>query len=332
MYSDTYLNQFADDMVDPIYEPVITNTDPRINDGCYFGGGNAAGEADCVPLISTTTVGQIAEVNDRLKTESVAEQVAGLRRERADRATLQDGSSVRIGQVVMFVENQYKWVADDQLAMLGMFNSAELLDEADEEETLFDRLVALANSFVGGVFSIFELRADRVEVAEELCVDGVCLDADDLRRLLEQPAESGASNTPPPNEPEPDNNGDSVADDVPPEEPDTPVDTPVDDTGTSTAGTSTDPGTDTPAPPPDDTETAPSTDTGEETDPEPDTSETDDDPAGDQLTTPEPPPTEPESDPDPEEEPETNQPTEPEASGVNPVSPTPPAPPTPTTE
>ena len=187
-YSDTYLNQFGDDMVDPVYEPVTTNDDPRIHDGCYYGGGAAAGEAPCVPLKSTSTAGQIQEVNQQLAAESVAAQIQQLKRVGANTRRLATGESVKVGQVVMFVENSWRWLDEDQLAMVNSLMSTSSITEIgeNEDETLLDRLVSLANRFVDGVFSVFELRADRVEVAEELCVDGVCIDADDLRTMLEQ--------------------------------------------------------------------------------------------------------------------------------------------------
>jgi hypothetical protein len=187
MYSDTYLNQFGDDMVDPVYEPVVSNTDARINDGCYYGGGNATGEDTCVPLAATTSAGQISEVNARLSEDSVAEQIRDLKRVNAQNRTLSDGQSVQVGQVVMFVQSGHRWVDESQLASMNSLFSTSTLSEIGENEnqTLFDRLVTLANSFVDGVFSIFELRADRIEVANELCVDGVCVSGDDLRALLE---------------------------------------------------------------------------------------------------------------------------------------------------
>jgi hypothetical protein len=197
MYSDTYLNQFGDDMVDPVYEPVVSNTDVRINDGCYYGGGNAAGEEACEPLVATTSAGQINEVNNRLAEDSVAEQIHALKQTRAQTRTLADGQSVRVGQVVMFVQAGHRWIDESRLASLDALFSTSTLTEIGEKEneTLFDRLVALANSFVDGVFSIFELRADRVEVADELCVDGVCVGADDLRSLLEMSTKTNEHTT-----------------------------------------------------------------------------------------------------------------------------------------
>jgi hypothetical protein len=187
MYSETYLNQFGDDMVDPVYEPIVSNTDERINDGCYYGGGNAAGEEECAPLVATTSAAQIAEANNRLAEDSVAEQLDALKRVNAHSRTLANGQSVKVGQVVMFVQSGHRWVDESQLASMNSLFSTSTLSEIGENEnqTLFDRLVTLANSFVDGVFSIFELRADRIEVANELCVDGVCVNGDDLRALLE---------------------------------------------------------------------------------------------------------------------------------------------------
>jgi hypothetical protein len=87
----------------------------------------------------------------------------------------------------MFVQSGYRWVDESRLASIHSLFSTSTLSEIgkNENETLFDRLVILANSFVDGVFSIFELRADRIEVASELCVDSVCINAGDLRALLE---------------------------------------------------------------------------------------------------------------------------------------------------
>jgi hypothetical protein len=186
-YSTTYLNQFGDSLVEPQNEPINTNDDPRIDDNCYYSGGTAVGEPECVPLSATTSAGQLQEANDLAEQESIEEQLRELARVRAETRTTPAGETVQVGQVVMFVERSYKWVDDSQLAALGMLMGTTSLETVgeNENETLMDRLVALANSFVDGVFSVFEIRADRVEVAEELCVDGVCVTADDLRTLLD---------------------------------------------------------------------------------------------------------------------------------------------------
>jgi hypothetical protein len=57
-----------------------------------------------------------------------------------------------------------------------------------------------SHHFVDGVLSVFKLKADRVEVKEELCVDGVCINADDLRDLLDRNNVESSASTP---EPEP---------------------------------------------------------------------------------------------------------------------------------
>ena len=187
MYSDTFINQFGDDMVDPVYDEINSTLDPRIKDSCYYSGGEAIGESPCIPLSATTTQGQIDEANDIQERESVAEQLEELRQTRATTEYLEDGTRVKVGQIVVFVQNGYRWVDDRQLAgiqaLMGTSSITEIGD--NEQETVFDRLVALANSFVDGILSIFELRADRIEVAEELCVDGVCIDAETLRALID---------------------------------------------------------------------------------------------------------------------------------------------------
>ena len=185
-YSETYLNQFGDDLVDPVYEPIATNDDPRLNDGCYYSGGTAVGEADCEPLQATTTSGQIAEANERAEEESVAEQLAELARERSERATLPSGETVRVGQVVMFVERSHRWLSDTQLASIQSLMGTSTLTTVgeNETETVFDRLVALAQNFVDGVLTLTGLKADKIETGE-LCIDGVCVTGDELRALLD---------------------------------------------------------------------------------------------------------------------------------------------------
>lgn len=185
-YSDTYLNQFGDSMVEPVYEPIFTEYDPRINDGCYYGGGAAIGDKPCIPLTATTTEGQIKEANDIAEVESIEAQLAELRGMRSRTETLVDGTEVKVGQVIMFVEKSYRWLDNAQVATLGILTSTSSIAVVggNEKETVFDRLVALANRFVDGVLSVFTLKADKVET-KELCVDGVCVGADDLRQLLD---------------------------------------------------------------------------------------------------------------------------------------------------
>ena len=185
-YSKTYINQFGDDLVDPVYEPIATNDDPRINDGCYYSGGNATGEESCVPLSATTTNAQLDEANNRAADESVAKQLAELARERSERATLATGETVRVGQVVMFVERSTRWLDNSQYAALAtlLSTSTESGLVLPEQPTILDRLVQLAQGFVDGVLTLTGLKAEKIET-NELCIDGVCVTGDELRALLD---------------------------------------------------------------------------------------------------------------------------------------------------
>ena len=238
MYSETFINQFGDDMVDPVYAPVFTNTDPRIHDGCYYSGGVAAGDEPCIPLTSTTSQAQIDEVNSILETESVEEALNELRDTESDEIRLDNRTKVKVGQIIMFVNLSHRWADESQLASLGVLVGTSSLDMIgdNEEETIFDRLVALANSFVDGVLSIFEIKVDRIEVADELCVDGVCVNADDLRNMLNNQSVDTSNNSGQGNN----SSGDDTESDTTP----SPIegddgDTGLDDTSSSTPETST---------------------------------------------------------------------------------------------
>ena len=236
-YSETFINQFGDDMVDPVYAPVFTNTDPRIDDGCYYSGGNKVGAGPCVPLQSTSSEAQIEEANNIIENDSVEEALDELREEGSDTDYLADGTSVQVGQIIMFVQLKERWVDESQLASLGvLFSTSSIETVGDEEgETIFDRLVALANSFIDGVFSIFELRADRVEIANELCLDGVCINADDLRTILDGQAAAVSSNgSPVPEQEEEESDEEEEFEEPPAPTTPTSIPTTTDDTASST--------------------------------------------------------------------------------------------------
>jgi len=131
MYSDTFVNQFGDDMVDPVFAPILSNTDPRINDGCYYGGGFTSGGEPCVPLVATSTQEQIEEANTIIETESVEEALDELRDTDSETVRLENNKKVKVGQIVMFVDLSYRWVEDSQLASLGvLFGTSTTLDSA----------------------------------------------------------------------------------------------------------------------------------------------------------------------------------------------------------
>ncbi|MCA9355429.1 hypothetical protein KC865_02660, partial [Candidatus Kaiserbacteria bacterium] len=149
--------------------------------------------------------------------------------------------------------SSYRWLDDRELAGLQTLMSTSNITVfgKNENETLFDRLVMLANRFVDGILSVFELRANRVEVADELCVDDVCVTADDLRALLQddERLSGGNNNTAVPDTddnggatPDVDTDGDytsTVKDEQQPEEDniDVPIESVSDD---AVAGNSTD--------------------------------------------------------------------------------------------
>ena len=189
-YSDTYINQFGDDLVDPVFEPINRDDDPRIDDGCYFGGGRATGEEECVPLAGTSTADRVAEANALALRDAEVRALRDLRYQSGEKQRLNNGDVVRVGQIVMFVNTRYRYVDE-----AGMAAVQALLARAEGgivEETIWQRLVNLANNFVDGVLKVFTLQTERVET-KELCVDGVCVDADDLRRMLGQEAGAPAN-------------------------------------------------------------------------------------------------------------------------------------------
>ncbi|MCB9810516.1 hypothetical protein H6777_00020 [Candidatus Nomurabacteria bacterium] len=195
-YSDTYINQFGDDLVDPIFEPINRVEDPRMHDGCYYGGGNATGEEECVPLEATTTDAQIKEAEALAEAEAERKALESLSRIKSDTEILENGQSVRVGQIVMFVDLGYRYLDDEGLKIIdSLLANASSTNGSKSDVTIWERLVNLANNFIDGVLSVFTLKADRVEVQNELCVDGVCVGADDLRVLLNRVSESPVNNT-----------------------------------------------------------------------------------------------------------------------------------------
>jgi len=185
-YSDTFINQFGDDIVVPSYKPISRNNDPRINDGCYYGGGNASGEEECVPLVATTTDGQIAEAEYLAAVEARDRELKKLAKIPAKVESLATGETVRVGKVTMFVDLRRRYFDEASETMIAnLLTATKEADIDSEETTIWQRLVKLAGSFVDGVLSILELKADRIEVTNELCVEDVCINAEELKALLQ---------------------------------------------------------------------------------------------------------------------------------------------------
>lgn len=194
-YSDTYINQFGDDLVDPVFEPINKDNDPRINDGCYFGGGRASGEEVCIPLVSTTTDGRIAEAEALARRDAEEKALAKLASISGERINLDNGREVEVGQIVMFVDLRNRTLDEFGVEIINSLMSKASSSDEFETETIWQRLVQLANNFIGGVLSVFTLEADRVEVKDQLCVDGVCVTGEDLRELLKKENESSQINS-----------------------------------------------------------------------------------------------------------------------------------------
>jgi hypothetical protein len=199
-YSEGFIDQFGDDIASPKSTPREQEEDSRINDGCYFGGGSELGAKECAPKAATRITKVKAAVSDEtLAMQNALLELSGVR---AEKLTTKDGEQVPVGEALMFVNlGAYQSIAEQDVLAELTSTSTDLVLGSNGDETLWSRLKTLAQSFVDGALSVFELRADRVYVQDQLCVDGVCVTSDDLRALLEEahrPQEGSGTNTPPP--------------------------------------------------------------------------------------------------------------------------------------
>ncbi|MFZ2252681.1 MAG: beta-propeller fold lactonase family protein [Minisyncoccia bacterium] len=178
-YSAGFLNQFGDDMVRERITKKIT-IDPKTQDGCYNGGGAALGEEGCAPDKVKKTIVSITTDDSEYQ-----EMLATLSDEEPQDAVTADGEATTIGQAIMFIDLAW-YQSDAEKIVLSELTSTSSLLNGNGSETVWDRLKILAQGFVDGILSVLELKANRVEVRDELCVDGVCVTADDLRIILDQ--------------------------------------------------------------------------------------------------------------------------------------------------
>jgi hypothetical protein len=188
-YSATYINQFGENIIVPEYTPINRESDPRIDDGCYYGGGNRTGEEPCVPLLATSTEAQYDEADRLAAEEAKAAALAALALVPSEEVALTAEETVQVGQIVMFIDPGFRYLDEAGMAMVAalMATTTEEVEGEKVEGTLWQRLVTLAQNFVDGVLTVTGLRTDRIET-KELCVDGVCLNADDIRTLLNESA------------------------------------------------------------------------------------------------------------------------------------------------
>ena len=190
-YTEGFLNQFGDDMYKE--RMVVTQTiDPRSQDGCSYGGGHALGEEACI----AQKVKKMKVVAPKIDTtrEDILRAFA---QESALQTTFANGDVAYVGQALMFIELTSYHIAGES-RVLSELASSTLLLNGTEGETIWSRLKTLAQNFVNGVLTVTGIKADRVEVKNELCVDGVCVTADDLRAIL-QNAHKGSQHAPPQN-------------------------------------------------------------------------------------------------------------------------------------
>ena len=194
-YTDGFINQFGDDLVSAQMKPRETNVDPRQGDGCYFGAGAALGEGDCkkkdVPLISEVPAQEEAEKRAAAEKKEAVRKLAYVV---ASTTQTVSGESVHTGKALLFVNLGMYQLSQDTDILVQLRATTTLFDGS--ESTLWDSLKELAHNFAHGVLSILRLNADEVHVKDKLCVDEVCMTADDFRALLKKantPASAGAS-------------------------------------------------------------------------------------------------------------------------------------------
>jgi hypothetical protein len=194
-YSEGFVNQFGDDIADPVYTPVYVSNDPRINDGCYYGAGADLGDADekeCVPVDEDAEgLDMFNEINEEIAREANERALQDLLEEEAMSTTTEDGKEVRVGEILMFVDVSWDYLSDSQEEELFGELFATSTTREGEEQTLWEKLKDIADRFVDGILVVFKLKAYEVEVTQQLCIDDVCVTADDLRQLL-QNANSGS--------------------------------------------------------------------------------------------------------------------------------------------
>ena len=190
-YTDGFVNQFGDDIAEPNYEATNVNTEALLDGSCYFGGGGEAG-ATTTPDCDPVDLDALADAEEAAADEAARRHEAEMAalealRNRAAATEYVDGEPVRVGTVTMFVDRGMHFAAKDMLVLEELTStSTDLVLGADEDsgETLWSRLKLLAQSFVDGVLAIAGIETEHVQTSE-LCVDDVCVTADDLRALLE---------------------------------------------------------------------------------------------------------------------------------------------------
>jgi hypothetical protein len=202
-YSETYVNQFGENIIVPEYVPITSATDPRLSDGCYYSGGGRADEEPCVPLTATTTEGRITEADVLAAEEAKERALRQLARQQSELRTLEDGTTVQVGQVTMFVERRWRYLDEaGERALFAVMRAdtsglAERLgiegDNADGSfvATVIRTLTELWDRVVGHDARLTELEMENALLQSRLERVEAALNA--TREASEQTEESSAA-------------------------------------------------------------------------------------------------------------------------------------------
>ncbi len=196
-YSEGFVNQFGDDIRLP--DIPETPVDPKAQDGCSYGGGGAVGSAGATNCVKNTEpVVPDTEIAEELEEEAeeTLEDIEVLQNVRAKSVTV-NGQQVQVGTVLMFVKLGRFDDARTATIMRELTSTSTDIVFGGAGESLWDRLKTLAQNFVDGVLTVTGIKTEIVET-EQLCIEDVCVTADDLRRLLNGNGSGTGPSTPPP--------------------------------------------------------------------------------------------------------------------------------------
>jgi hypothetical protein len=152
-------------------------------------------QSDTDPYYSTTFVNQY--LDNLAATDDAATIQAALTAQQIQTVTLpttpgtsaEGDRAVQTGQIIMFVDLSYRYVDETTTHALRTLMGTTT---AGVTETVLDRVVTLGRSFIDGVLSIFALDATQLEVTDELCINGTCIQSNQLRILIERAADGSA--------------------------------------------------------------------------------------------------------------------------------------------
>src|SRR3989344_3798981 len=156
-----------------------------------IGGGNQSGEEPCIPLVSTTTDAQVLEA------EAQAEALEALKYVQSERVTLTSGEEVRVGQIVMFVSLEERYLDEAGKSMIAALMSSDTSDvtEIAAEGSLWAKMTNFFSGFVDGILTIVGLKTEIVET-DKLCIGTTCVTEEQLQAMLEGSANLNTGSEP----------------------------------------------------------------------------------------------------------------------------------------